>query len=343
MTGSKDATNATTDTTKTKGTKLLSKSDVAAALDIEDASGVVERTYVEIHRGRVVNPAKLTMHMGDDGAWPNRNAFSIDMPAYVDWCDAVGMKWAVAAWDADTDVPISSLILLFDLDDGRFKSVMEGMHLTGVRTALQSVMGLKHLLSTPPESVGVFGAGFQAAFQLSVIDKIYDIDEFCVYDIDRGAAVTLRERLADRIDAQITVGETPTIVARSDAVLTITDSKTPVLADEMVEDVELVIALGSYRELPDETIESADRLVVDHVEQCLRRGALADMAGRDELSASDLDATIGEILDGKAGTPVHDVGRTVFVPIGLGALDVAIAEHVYKHRLDDDITEFSFI
>lgn len=324
-------------------TTLLSESDVQNALDVENALGVVEQTYEELTRGRVLNPAKLSMHMGDDGEWPDRNAFSIDMPAYVDWCDAVGMKWAVATWDAETDMPISSLILLFDLDDGRFTSVMEGMHLTGVRTALQSAVGLKHLLVDAPDFVGVFGAGFQAAYQLSVIDELFDITEFCVYDTDRDAALDLQRRLTDRIDAQITVGETADVVAGTDAVLTVTDSKHPVLTDELVEDIELVIALGSYRELPDETIESADRIVVDHVEQCLRRGALADMAGRDELSASDVDATIGEVLDGQAGTTGRDDDRTVFVPIGLGALDVAMAQRVYDSSQDEDITRFNFV
>lgn len=328
--------------TAATGTTLISESDVQAVLNIEDAIRVVERTYVEINRDRVLNPAKLSMHMGDDGNWPDRNAFAIDMPAYVDWCDAVGMKWAVAAWDADTEVPISSLILLFDLDAGRFKSVMEGMHLTGVRTALQSAVGLKHLLSTRPDSVGILGAGFQAKFQLLVIDKLLDVSTFYIYDTNADTATDLREQLTDRIDADIVIGDTPEVVDGTDAVLTVTDSKHPVVTENLVADAELVIALGSYRELPDETIDNADTIVVDHVEQCLCRGALADMVRRDELSASDIDATIGEVLDGNADDPVCDGDRTVFVPIGLGALDIAMAERVYRTTNTEGITKFKF-
>jgi len=145
------------------------------------------------------------------------------------------------------------------------------------------------------------------------------------------------------VDAQITVGETPDVVSGSDAVLTVTDSKDPVLTDELVADVEIIVALGSYRELPDETIESADRIVVDHVEQCLSRGALADMAERDELSAADIDATIGEILDEKTRATVRDDERKLFVPIGLGALDVAMAESVYNSIQHTDSTHFRFV
>jgi len=323
-------------------TSLLSQSDVEAALDVTDALRVVERTYVEKNRGRVVNPAKLSMHIGDDDGWPDYNAFAINMPAYVDWLDAVGTKWAVATWDADVDDPISSLVLLFDLDDGRFEVVMEGMYLTGVRTALQSAVGMKHLLPDKPESVGVFGAGFQAAFQLSVADKIFDINDFYIYDINRRKTDNFVARMADQIDARLTVCTDPAEAVQNDVILTVTDSQSPVLDAKWPSDADLIIPLGSYRELPNDVILDADRLVVDHVEQCLQRGALADMATRDELTTADLDATIGEVLNDERETPVEPSERTVFVPIGLGALDIAIAKDAHNNIKSDNYTKFEF-
>lgn len=332
-----------TDGAPMAGTSLLSQSDVEDALDVADALRVVERTYVEADRNRVVNPAKLSMHLGDDGGWPDYNAFAINMPAYVDWLDAVGTKWAVATWDADVDDPISSLILLFDLDDGRFDVVMEGMYLTGVRTALQSAVGMKHLLPEEPESVGVFGAGFQAAFQLSVADELFDICDFYIYDINSQAAGEFAAKMTDRIDAELTVCADPAAAARSDVVLTVTDSQSPVLDPEWPSEAGLIVALGSYRELPDDVIMDADRLVVDHVEQCLQRGALADISAREELTAADLDATIGEVLNDERETPVNPSDRTVFVPIGLGALDIAVAKDSYNNIKSDRSEEFNFV
>lgn len=324
------------------GTKLLSESDVESALRVTEALEMVERTYAEMNRGRVVNPAKLSMHMGDDGEWPNRNAFAISMPAYVGWLDAVGTKWAVAAWDTDADEPISSLVLLFDLTEGRFKSVMEGMYLTGVRTALQSAVGLKHLLEAPPESIGIFGAGFQARFQLAVIDEIFDIDCFNIYDKKTERASELKSQMASKLAADITISTAPEAAARNDAVITVTDSKEPVVEHQWVQHTDLIIALGSYRELPDETISTTDMLVVDHVEQCLNRGALSGMVARGELSADDVDATIGEILDEGRQTGTDGTGYTVFVPIGLGALDIVIAEAVLNNSKSDTSRDFIF-
>ncbi|MBB6646170.1 ornithine cyclodeaminase family protein [Halobellus ruber] len=310
------------------GTELYSKRDVERHLQLPAALDVVETTYVEGARGRVLNPAKSTMHLGDDGEWPGRDAFSIGMPAYVDWLDVAGMKWAVATWDTDTEPPISSQILLFDLQRGEFTAILEGMHITGVRTALQSVVGLRHLLAEPPESIGVFGAGFQARFQLRVIDHLVDVGRFRLYDVSEGRAADLAADLGPGMAADVVTADSPQAAADADVVVTVTDSKTPVVEESWLGSGGLVIALGSYRELTDGTVLGADRIVVDHTEQCLQRGALSDLANRGEVTAAELDSTIGAVLNGDNDSHAGPDERVVFVPIGLGSLDVALAEHL---------------
>jgi ornithine cyclodeaminase/alanine dehydrogenase len=315
-------------------TDLYARRDIERALDLADAYEAVRRTYVETARGRVLNPSKLTMHLGDDGEWPNLNAFSIDMPAYVDWLEVVGMKWAIATWNSESDSPISSQILLFDIDDEEFTAIMEGMYLTGVRTALQTVVGLDRLSPAAAASVGVVGAGYQARFQLSVVDALLDVETFRLFDTDGGRARELAAAVGPRLDARIEVADAAGDVVGCDAVVTVTDSKVPVLEEAWLDEGTFLVALGSYRELPDETVRAADHLVVDHVEQCLQRGALADMAERGELARGDVDATVGEVLAGEYERPVASGDRVLFVPIGLGALDVAVAERL--RRSDGD-------
>lgn len=325
-------------------TRLYARDDVEAQLDLDDSLATVEKTYAEFADGRVLNPPKLTMNLGDDGEWPHLNAFSIDMPAYVDWLESVGMKWAVATWDADSEIPIGSQILLYDLERGRFKAAMEGMYLTGVRTALQSVVGLEHLRRGPPSSIGVFGAGFQAEFQVSIIDYFCPVDNFHVFDVDHERALRFADDLQPRTDAEIAVATAAEEAAGQEAVLTVTDAKSPVLEAAWLDDTALVIALGTYRELPDEAIFGADHVVVDQVEQCLQRGALADAAERGELSETDIDATIGEVLTEQYdGLPARD-DRVLFVPIGLGALDISLAERLHQSaRGCETIDEFDFV
>ncbi|MFB6312137.1 MAG: ornithine cyclodeaminase family protein [Salinirussus sp.] len=311
-------------------TSLLSSADVASALDLESALAAVERTYAETARGRVVNPSKLGMHLGDDGEWPHLNAFAIDMPAYVGWLDVAGTKWAVATWDADAE-PISALMVLFDLKDRRFTAVMEGMHLTGVRTALQTVVGVQELMKGTPSTIGIIGAGFQGDYQVEIIDALLDTDEIRVYDIDYADAVSLVEQHQQTTAADLVACETVGTAAECEVVVTVTDAREPVVEAEDVADTSLLVALGTYQELPNKTILGAERIIVDHREQCLKRGALAGLAERGELGPADIDATIGEVV---ANNGAASGDRTVFAPLGLGSLDVAVAEHVRTAATD---------
>ena len=325
------------------GTSLYSKETIREHLDPADALTAVERTYRAFARDRVLNPSKLTMHLGDDGEWPDRNAFAIDMPAYVGWLDVAGVKWAIATWEVDRHPPISAQILLFDIDRAVFTAALEGMYITGVRTALQSVVGLKHLAPGVLDSVGVFGAGFQGTFQVKLVDQFLDIERFELYDTDQTRAVTRAEQLDAQVSGSVVAASTPEQAAAADAVLTVTDATHPVLESAWLGDAGVVIALGSYRELPDDVILDADHLIVDHPEQCLQRGALADLADRGRLGRDDCDATIGEVLTEAYTDPLGVEDRVVFVPIGLGALDVAIAERVRETTgTDDAVQEFAF-
>jgi ornithine cyclodeaminase/alanine dehydrogenase len=325
-------------------TQLYSRDDVEAQLDLDESLATVEKTYAELASGRVLNPPKMTMHLGDDGEWPHMNAFSIDMPAYVDWLETVGMKWAIATWDADSEIPISSQILLFDLAQNRFKAVLKGMYLTGVRTALQSVVGLKHLCPASLSAIGLFGAGFQAEFQVSVIDHFCSIDDFYVFDVDNDRARQFASELAPQTDADITPVTTAAEAARQDVVITATDSKSPVLEAGWLNDSAFIVALGSYQELLDDAIFSADHVVVDQTEQCLKRGVLSDAVDRGKLTAADIDTTTGSILTEAYHRSLSRDDRVLFVPIGLGALDISIAEQLHQtQRESDTIAEFSFV
>ena len=91
--------------------------------------------------------------------------------------------------------------------------------------------------------------------------------------------------------------------------------------------------MGSYQEVDDEVILDAGAIVVDHVEQCLHRGALKALADAGRIKADDLGGTIGGLANGKELTRKH-AGHVVCIPIGTGALDVAVAARVLAKARD---------
>jgi len=87
-----------------------------------------------------------------------------------------------------------------------------------------------------------------------------------------------------------------------------------------------VCCAGSYPEIADDVVRGADCLVVDDWASCRKRGNLAAMVKRGALTresiAMELPALVAQARAG--GLPAHRL--SVVVMIGIGALDVAIAE-----------------
>ncbi|MEM4091029.1 MAG: ornithine cyclodeaminase family protein [Thermoplasmatales archaeon] len=325
-------------------TKLLSNADIKKVLNPNLVLDAVEKTWIEYARGRVINPAKLSLDLGESGNWPNYNAYMNAMPSYVGWLDVAGLKWAGGFWN-NIDMPsISAMILLIDPKNGIFKSVMEGAEITAQRTAAQSVIGIKYLARKKSETVGIFGAGFQARNHIIMISSRFPSLSFRIYDPKEGVARKLKEDLSGQIKNNIQIVNEPQQCADSDIVITLTSSRSPFFKPEWVRKGMLLMLLGSYQEALPETFFKVDKIIGDHIEQIMHRGALKNLVASGKIKESDIYGTIGEIASNiKTGRASEDE-KIIFIPIGTGMLDVAVAELVYREAVSQKIgSEFEFV
>jgi ornithine cyclodeaminase len=86
------------------------------------------------------------------------------------------------------------------------------------------------------------------------------------------------------------------------------------------------ISVGSQgQEFDDEAILGADKLVCDSWEQCSHLGELRTLAESGRLTRADIHSEIGETVAGlRPGRETPDEFILV-VPIGMAALDIALA------------------
>ena len=97
-------------------------------------------------------------------------------------------------------------------------------------------------------------------------------------------------------------------------------------------------------ECDDDFILTADKIIVDHIGQCLHRGALKELNARGKITENNIYATIGEIAAGKKKGRTSDKERLLCIPIGTGALDIAVATIVYQRALEKGLGgKFSFV
>lgn len=277
-------------------TMLLNTSDIIAHISMAEVVDICDRTFADMGKGKTVNPAKVCLDLGEKNVYPPYQGFTNAMPAYVGWLDAAGMKWVGGFHGKRREMKLpylTGLIMLMDPSTGEFQAVLEGAHITNMRTGAQTAVALKYLKPGCKLRVGIFGAGMQARTQLSAIAQLFEIESLYIYDISTQASEKFATEAASQMKGRIEVAQNPQGVAQnSDVLICVTQAKEPFLKAQWIEPGSVVFPMGSYQEIEDEVILSADAIVVDHVEQCLHRGALKALADQGKITSQSITTTI---------------------------------------------------
>ena len=327
-------------------TVLLSKSDIEKVMTMKEVVEIVDKTYVGFGEGKVINPTKVGLDLGETAEWPPYKGFMNAMPAYVGWLDSAGIKWAGGFLDnAKIGLPyITGMILLIDPRTGHFKAVMEGAKITNMRTGAQAAVALKYLHNKKSIKIGLYGAGMQGHYQTMAISQLFDIEELKVYDIKREASEKFAEDMKNIVPGKIIIADSPEEAADGDAVICVTQSKDKFVKNSWVKPGTILFAMGSYQECDDDFILAADKIIVDHIGQCLHRGALRELNVKGKVTEKNIYATIGEVAAGKKRGCSSDKDRILCIPIGTGAMDVAVATIVYQRALKEGLGgNFEFV
>ena len=327
-------------------TTLLSKSDIEQVMTVKEVVEIVDKTYKGFGEGKVINPTKVGLDLGETAKWPPYKGFMNAMPAYVGWLDSAGIKWAGGFLDnVKIGLPyISGMILLINPKTGQFKAVMDGAEITNMRTGAQAAVTLKYLHDKKSIRLGLYGAGMQGHYQTMAISQLFDIEILKVYDIKREASEKFVEDMKNTVTGDIVIVDSPKEAADSDAVVCVTQSKDKFVNNSWVKPGTTLFAMGSYQECDDDFILSADKIIVDHIGQCLHRGALKELNERGKITEKNIYATIGEIAAGKKKGRTSKNERLLCIPIGTGALDIAVATIVYQRALERGIGgKFNFV
>lgn len=332
--------------------KLLTYDQVRYLINMKDVVNSCEATFAGLSDGTVINPTKVTLDVGESAPYPSYDGFFNAMPAYIGYQkpDIAGIKWVlgIGGYRKKAGLPfIGGMILLADPKFGIFKCVMDGKYITNLRTGAQSAIALKHIFKNKKTiRLGLFGAGMQGHTQTEAISHCFDIEEVRVYDIFHPAAEKYKENMKknNTVTGTVTICENPREAAESvDAIICVTQAKDRFLKAEWIKPGTVVMPLGSYDEVEDEVILQSDAIVIDHLGQCMHRGALHALFEKGQLTPADVTTTIGDLVTNRYDLGDISEKRILCLPIGMGCLDIGAAGIVYQRALEKHIGfEFDF-
>ena len=302
---------------------LLTRSEVETLLDPNALIDALEVGFRDVSSGRASVPPRVAAF--------TPGGFLGAMPGYA--AGVLETKLVTVFHDNEArGLPShQALIALFDPATGAPLALMDGTHITAVRTAATSALATR-LLARPDTSVlAIIGAGVQGRSHADLLPRVRNVTEIRVASRDPQKAKGLAQEVGGRADASF-----EEIVRGADIVCVCTDASTPVIKREWLDRGTHVNSVGASPkggELDRATV-TAGLLAVES-----RTAFQPPPAGAAELEGLDPQAAVelGELLGGSREGRADDEQITVYKSMGHASEDAVAAKLVLEAAVQQGI------
>src|SRR5438874_8635989 len=291
---------------------FLDEEQVRKHLRMEELIPAMEKALIDFSAGKVTQPVRSVITVDPPGGF-----FGL-MPARTP--EGLGLKIVTFyASNAQLGIPTHmATIFLVDPQTGAPLVIMDGRLITEMRTAAVSAAATKLLAPPDARVLAILGSGVQAHSHVEALRFVRQFEEIRVWSATQEHA----ERFAKEIGATAMSAEEA--VRDADVIVTVTNSKTPVLKGAWIKSGCHVNAIGAcrpdWRELDNDATSNV--VFVDS-----REGAMKE-SGDVILSGTKIYAELGEALAGEVPSRANET--TIFKSLGMAVEDIAAAMLVYR-------------
>lgn len=327
---------------------ILSKAEIASLLDMKSVVESVEQAYMFKRSGKA-ELFPIVTHSFDVESEMDIKSGS------VDGAGIFGLKLVSAfAGNDKYDLPrLTGTILVLDRETGMLKSIMDGGHITNMRTGAAAGVGCKVLARPESETVLVVGTGAQAptmlAAALEVMEHIKRVyvcnpnsfarcqvfceelpglleEKFAVYgDSEHGA------RMRRRAEVEIIpVDGVEQACRQADIILTAVPSRTGVIMADWIRPGTHLSCIGSDMEGKQEleiALTAKAKRFCDDLNQAVTVGECEKAVKAGLITAEDI-CELGDVLLGRAPGRQSPEDITMFDSSGIGLQDLIVAAMV---------------
>ncbi|MBK6794300.1 MAG: ornithine cyclodeaminase family protein [Anaerolineales bacterium] len=296
---------------------ILSHKEVAELLDPHELIPALEKGFKALSAGQLEVPPRNQVG-APKGALLGMYAFMPGKPFSVK---------LVSIFHESTPSH-QAVITLFNSETGSPIALMDGEHITAMRTAAASLLSIKHLARPNSKTVAIIGTGVQAESHLKMIETLGGIEKIWIASRDHSAASALAAH-ASNAHAADSIHQA---VSNADILCLCTSSPEPVIKKEWLKDGVHITSVG-YRppggELPRDVIESCHLFVES------KRAFEPPPAGSAELQGLDTDfgTELGELLLKQKPGRISETEWTIYKSMGHAMEDLVAASLVYEKAL----------
>lgn len=229
----------------------------------------------------------------------------------------------------------SNYCAIFDYANAGLSGLVSDYWLSRIRTAAFGVAVAECLVKPGPLVVALFGAGAIARQIVPLLALALPVKELRVHSRRAESMHSFASDMASR--TSLTVRMEPTramMVPGADLVITLTESKEPLVERDELQPGAVVCSMGSHHELDYGVLLKSQRLVVDDPEYASQAGDGGAWISHGNLSLSQfhmrVDALACEVVAGTKSGRRHADDRIVALLQGLAIGDIAFAAYALK-------------
>lgn len=316
----------------------LSSSDVLAACAEVDPLRCVSDALIQHATGAA--------EVGVEGIirWSpasGQSARTLNMPGLLQKGAVVGTKIINAnTGNPDYGLPrADGVTILFDPKTAYPRAILQGAHISALRTAAVSTVAARELGNSDPMTLGVVGAGKIAQTHIELMAKHLKIGRVLLSDrLPERADALARGLRNDGLAPEIVVTDIESAARGGSVIVTATTATQPYISDDWIAPGTLVINV-SLDDIEERTCMRADllyvddwQLIIDDTKRLLgelgRAGKITGPGQPAPAHGRSVTGTLGQLLM-RACPSRQEEGQTIVVnPFGMAIEDLAIAEEV---------------
>ena len=227
----------------------------------------------------------------------------------------------------------SYLIPLWDQESAELVCLLDGKHVTGMRTAGTTAMAVDRILPKQPIRVGVLGAGQEAQAHASAIGSLRNITALKVFSPTPASREGFAKRFAQELKTECSaVDSARAAIEGADLIIGAARSRdeTPILRGEWLRPGTMVISIGSTLqeqiEVDPEVIRRADVIVADVPEEVAHETGDMLAAAKAGVKFADKMISLCDLVQGRRAAVQRADNIVLFKSVGSALQDIAVSE-----------------
>ncbi|KAB2849196.1 MAG: ornithine cyclodeaminase family protein [Hyphomicrobiaceae bacterium] len=293
----------------------------------EEILGAIETSLATQGRGEAVIEPR--MHLVPDASYPGH--FNVLRGALKAPVNRAGVKViSDFYYNYQENLPSEvGLLMLFNPRNGLPLAIVDGSHLTDMRTGAVSAIGAKYLAPKGSKVLGHVGARGTAYWNVRLMDRLFNFEEIRVHSRRPESRNAFRDRLEKDLGKRIIATEDwESCVRGADIVVEAARLTKPeqMLKTDWIKKGALVMPYGTMSAVELSLTDIMDKMLMDDFGQARagKFGALRQHVDAGKLSEKTLYAELGEVVAGlKPGRERED--ETILLwHRGLSLSDIAL-------------------